>query len=183
MAHTYSHLFNLPTTGIRLFTVYGTWDRPDMAPILFANAITKDTPIKVFNNGNLERDFTYINDIIEGVARVIDNNSLESFSSINKEEYPKNEGEVVNNSKQTACYKIHNIGNGTPVNLMDFIDTIEDAIGKKAEKQMLPMQPGDVHKTFADVSALKKEFNYTPNTSLKSGITEFIKWYKSYYNY
>ncbi len=166
MAHTYSHLFNLPTTGLRFFTVYGPWGRPDMAPILFANAITKGEPIKVFNNGNLERDFTYIDDIIEGVTRVIDNNK----SSL------KIEGQV-----QSIPYAIHNIGNGNPEKLMDFIETIENAIGKKAEKQMLPMQPGDVYKTFADITTLKDEFNYAPNTTLKEGIKEFISWYKTYY--
>ncbi len=166
MAHTYSHLFNLPTTGLRFFTVYGPWGRPDMAPILFANAITKGEPIKVFNNGNLERDFTYIDDIIEGVTRVIDNNK----SSL------KIEGQL-----QNIPYAIHNIGNGNPEKLMDFIETIENAIGKKAEKQMLPMQPGDVYKTFADITTLKDEFNYVPNTNLKEGIKEFISWYKKYY--
>ncbi len=166
MAHTYSHLFNLPTTGLRFFTVYGPWGRPDMAPILFANAITKGDPIKVFNNGNLERDFTYIDDIIEGVTRVIDNNK----NSL------KIDGQL-----QSIPYAIHNIGNGNPEKLMDFIETIENAIGKKAEKQMLPMQPGDVYKTFADVTALKDEFNYAPNTTLKKGIRKFIDWYKTYY--
>ena len=166
MAHTYSHLFNLPTTGLRFFTVYGPWGRPDMAPILFANAITKGNPINVFNNGNLERDFTYIDDIVEGVTRVIDN----------KKNDLKIEGQPPN-----IPYAIYNIGNGTPEKLMDFIETIENAIGKKAEKQMLPMQPGDVYKTFADVTSLKNEFNYSPNTSLKKGIKEFISWYKTYY--
>ncbi len=168
MAHTYSHLFNLPTTGLRFFTVYGPWGRPDMAPILFANAITKGEPIKVFNNGNLQRDFTYIDDIIEGVTRVIDNHktNLELKTAVRRQHPP---------------YAIYNIGNGCPEKLMDFIETIENAIGKKAEKLMLPMQPGDVYKTFAEVSALKKEFNYAPNTTLKEGIKEFISWYKTYY--
>lgn len=170
MAHTYSHLFNIPTTGLRFFTVYGPWGRPDMAPILFANAITKNTPIKVFNNGNLERDFTYIDDITEGVVRVIDS-PLE----------PNLKTKVSEESTGTP-YAIHNIGNGTPVKLMDFIETIENAIGKKAEKLMMPMQPGDVYKTFANVSSLKEQFNYAPNTSLKDGIGKFIKWYKTYYN-
>ncbi len=181
MAHTYSHLFNIPTTGLRFFTVYGPWGRPDMAPILFTNAITKGEPIKVFNNGNLERDFTYIDDIIEGVTRVLDSNSLESFPSLNKEGWPKDGVVKTSNQQPTAPYAIHNIGNGNPVKLMDFIKTIESAIGKKAEKQMLPMQPGDVYKTFADVSTLKKQFGYTPTTALKDGIGEFIKWYKTYY--
>lgn len=172
MAHTYSHLFNVPTTGLRFFTVYGPWGRPDMAPILFANAITKGNPIKVFNKGNLERDFTYIDDIIEGVSRIIE--------GVNEE--PKNV--TLNESekqKLNTPYAIYNIGNGTPVKLMDFIKTIENAIGKKAKKQFMPMQPGDVYKTFADVSALKEQFDYTPNTTLKSGISKFVEWYKSFY--
>ena len=160
MAHTYSHLFNLPTTGLRFFTVYGPWGRPDMAPILFANAITKGEPIKVFNNGNLERDFTYIDDIIEGIVRIFDNSK---------------------NKITNTPYSIYNIGNGTPEKLMDFIETIESAIDKKGHKRMLPMQPGDVYKTFADVTALKRDFGYAPNTTLKQGISEFIKWYKTYY--
>ena len=167
MAHTYSHLFNLQTTGLRFFTVYGPWGRPDMAPILFANAITKGEPIKVFNNGNLQRDFTYIDDIVEGVTRII-NKSINNL-------------ELKTDASYTP-YSIHNIGNGNPEKLMDFIETIENAISKKAEKQMFPMQPGDVYKTFADVTTLKNEFNYAPNTTLKEGIGKFISWYKSYYN-
>jgi UDP-glucuronate 4-epimerase len=183
MAHTYSHLFNIQTTGLRFFTVYGPWGRPDMAPILFANAITQGKPIKVFNHGNLERDFTYVDDIVEGISCIISSSEL---SSLNNKQYPKNEGEVVvklnaQSSQPKAPYSIHNIGNGNPVKLMDFIETIESEIGKKAEKIMMPMQPGDVYKTFADVSALKEKFNYAPNTSLKTGIGEFIKWYKTYY--
>ncbi len=159
MAHTYSHLFKLPTTGLRFFTVYGPWGRPDMAPILFANAITNGEPIKVFNNGNLQRDFTYIDDIIEGVTRVLDSRK---------------------NKLADSPYSIHNIGNGNPEKLMYFIETIENAIGKKAKMQMLPMQPGDVYKTFADVTSLKRDFGYAPNTTLIDGIGEFIKWYKTY---
>ena len=166
MAHTYSHLFDLPTTGLRFFTVYGPWGRPDMAPILFANAITKGETLKVFNNGNLERDFTYISDIVEGVTRILDSHT------------DSNSG----NQPATPPYAIHNIGNGKPEKLMDFIETIENALNKKAKKQFMPMQPGDVYKTFADVSSLKKEFNYVPDTTLKKGIGEFIKWYKSYYS-
>jgi len=216
MAHTYSHLFKIPTTGLRFFTVYGPWGRPDMAPILFANAITNGNPIKVFNNGNLERDFTYVSDIVEGVIRVIDNppRTEDHFPSINQssisvppsggirqqskesgpdvaegdqKEYPRNEGEVVNQQQESGNqnpitpYAIHNIGNGNPVKLMDFIQTLENAIGKPAKKEMMPMQPGDVYKTFADVTALKEHLDYAPDTSLKEGIGEFIKWYKGYY--
>ncbi len=168
MAHTYSHLYNIPTTGLRFFTVYGPWGRPDMAPILFANAISKGNPIKVFNNGNLERDFTYVDDIVEGITRMITSGP---FSSANKEEM----------AETKAPYSIHNIGNGNPVKLMDFIETIENSIGKKAIKEMYPMQAGDVYKTFADVTSLQEQYNYAPNTSLKEGIGEFIKWYKEYY--
>ncbi len=162
MAYTYSHLFSIPTTGLRFFTVYGPWGRPDMAPILFANAITNNKSINVFNHGNLERDFTYIDDIVEGVTNVIN-------SPVKKE-------------RDSVPYAIHNIGNGNPVKLMDFIGTMENALDKKAEKVFLPMQPGDVYKTFADVNSLKTNYGYAPDTDLKSGIAEFVKWYKKYYN-
>lgn len=163
MAYTYSHLYHLPTTGLRFFTVYGPWGRPDMAPILFANAITNNKPIKVFNNGNLARDFTYINDIVEGISLVINQ-------------------PVYLNGESESPYAIYNIGNGNPVQLMDFIETMEKAIGKKAIKEFYPMQPGDVYKTFADVSHLKDKFGYAPATKLKDGISSFVKWYKSYYS-
>jgi UDP-glucuronate 4-epimerase len=168
MAHTYSHLFNIRTTGLRFFTVYGPWGRPDMAPILFANSISNARPIKVFNNGNLERDFTFIDDIVEGIVRVINSTS------------PVNQQQIIDN-QPTAPYSIYNIGNGNPVKLLDFIETMENAIGKKAIKEFLPMQPGDVYKTFADVDALKNDFGYEPNTSIKKGIWEFVKWFKGYY--
>lgn len=160
MAHTYSHLYQLPTTGLRFFTVYGPWGRPDMAPILFAKAITEDTPIKVFNNGDLSRDFTYIDDIVNGILAVCDN--------------------VPTVSEEQAFYRLLNIGNATPVKLMDFIQTMEEALGKEAIKEMYPMQAGDVKQTYADVSALKAVCDYAPNTSLKEGIGEFVKWYKDY---
>ena len=158
MAHTYSHLFKLPTTGLRFFTVYGPWGRPDMAPFLFTKAILNDKPINVFNNGKMERDFTYIDDITEGVMRVIDN--------------PQ---------KTETPYKIYNIGNNAPVKLMDFIETLEEKIGKTAEKNMMEMQPGDVYSTYADTSELIKDLGYKPKTPLKEGISEFIDWYKSFY--
>ena len=161
MAHTYSHLFNIRTTGLRFFTVYGPWGRPDMAPILFANAIKNNKPIKVFNNGNLERDFTYIDDIVDGIIHVI--------NSTNQKE------------NDIIPYSIYNIGNGNPVKLMDFIETMENAFHKKAKKEYLPMQAGDVLKTFADVDALKSDFGYAPNTDLKKGIGEFAKWFNEYY--
>ncbi len=158
MAHCYTHLFNLPTTALRFFTVYGPWGRPDMAPMLFANAIMSGKPIKVFNNGNLERDFTYIDDIVEGVVRVI----LES------------------QIKQEKYYKIYNIGNNKPVKLMDFIETLEEALGKEAIKEFLPMQPGDVYSTYADISQMETDFNYAPKTDIKEGIEQFAKWFKKY---
>jgi UDP-glucuronate 4-epimerase len=168
MAHTYSHLFNIRTTGLRFFTVYGPWGRPDMAPILFANAISNNIAIKVFNNGNLERDFTYIDDIVEGIVRVI-------YSTIPGNQQP------ATGSHQSIPYSIYNIGNGNPVKLLDFIETMEAALGKKAIKDFLPMQPGDVYKTFADINALKNDFGYEPNTSVQKGIGEFVKWFKEYY--
>ncbi|PIF02166.1 MAG: NAD-dependent epimerase [Draconibacterium sp.] len=159
MAHTYSHLFNLKTTGLRFFTVYGPWGRPDMAPILFASAIKNGETIQVFNNGNLERDFTYIDDIIEGLSRII----LQS--------------EKLN----TDTYSIFNIGNGNPVKLLDFISILEEKMGKKAKKKFVDMQPGDVYRTFADVSELKEKYGYKPQTLLIDGIENFIKWYETYY--
>lgn len=157
MAHVYAHLYGIATTGLRFFTVYGPWGRPDMAPILFANAISKGEPIKVFNNGNLSRDFTYIDDIIEGTIRVIDH-------------IPTN----------SPAYKIYNIGCGHPTQLMDFIHTIEQCMGIKAKMNMQPMQPGDVYQTYADTTKLEKEIGYKPKVKLTEGIDEFIKWYKIY---
>lgn len=158
MAHTYSHLFGLHTTGLRFFTVYGPWGRPDMALFLFTEAILKDQPIKVFNHGKMERDFTYIDDIVEGVVRVMEKDI-----------------------SQQLPYHIYNIGNNKSVKLMDFIREIENNLGKVAKKEMLPMQPGDVAKTWADVDALIKDYDYKPNTPIEEGIRKFISWYKSYY--
>lgn len=169
MAHTYSHLFNLRTTGLRFFTVYGPWGRPDMAPVLFAEAITKGRPIKVFNNGYLERDFTYIDDIIEGIVRVIHSTVTGNQQQATSKQKP-----------ETPC-SIYNIGSGNPIKLMDFIETLENAFHKKSIKEFLPMQPGDVLKTFADVNALKNDFGYAPNATLKKGIGEFVKWFREYY--
>ena len=158
MAHTYGHLYNFKTTGLRFFTVYGPWGRPDMAYYLFTEAISKDQPIKVFNNGEMERDFTYIDDIVNGVTKIIEKN-------IDSREH----------------YKIYNIGNNKTESLQDFIMTIEEAIGKDAIKEMYPMQQGDVPRTFANVDELIKDYKYTPNTNIKSGIGDFIRWYKEYY--
>lgn len=170
MAHTYSHLFGLPTTGLRFFTVYGPWGRPDMAPFLFTKTILKGQPIKVFNHGNLQRDFTYVDDIVEGIIRVIDQSA--------KPVAGKNPGI---SESATAPYKIYNIGNSAPVKLMDFISAIENALGKKAVKEFLPMQPGDVYSTEADVSDLINEMNYKPDTSLEKGINKFVEWFREFY--
>ena len=157
MAHTYSHLYGIKTTGLRFFTVYGPWGRPDMAPMLFTSAITEDRPIKVFNNGEMSRDFTYIDDIVDGIIKVL------------------------NDQLSTTPYKVYNIGNNAPVSLMEFIETIENAIGKKAEKNFMPMQDGDVVSTYADVSGLMNDFGYKPDTDLKDGIEQFVKWYTEFY--
>lgn len=159
MAHTYSHLYDFKTTGLRFFTVYGPWGRPDMAMFLFTDAIEKNEPIKVFNNGDLERDFTYIDDIIEGVMKII---------NPEKEISPTN-------------YSLYNIGNSKPVKLMDFINEIEKQLGKKAKKDMYPMQPGDVSRTWADVDSLKANYNYNPNTPVETGVEKFVEWYIDYY--
>ena len=161
MAHSYSKLYGLPTTGLRFFTVYGPWGRPDMAPMLFATAISKGEPIKVFNNGNLSRDFTYIDDIVEGTIQVIDRKPV-------AEACPNN-----------VPWKIYNIGCSKPVQLMDFINEIETALGVEANKIFLPMQQGDVLKTYADTSKLERECGYKPTTTLHEGIGKFIEWFKS----
>lgn len=160
MASCYTKLYGFPATGLRFFTVYGPWGRPDMAPILFATAIRDGKPIKVFNNGDMMRDFTYVDDIVEGIIRVLDSKG---------DEAPK-EGETL--------HAVYNIGCSNPVKLMDFIDTIEEAMGKKAEKIMMPMQPGDVYQTYADTTRLEQDMGYKPHVSLKEGIGEFIGWFK-----
>lgn len=160
MAHTYSHLFQLPTTGVRLFTVYGPWGRPDMAPMLFADSIRKGNNIRVFNNGDLLRDFTYVEDIAKGITLLL--NHIPGV----KEEHP--------------YYQIYNIGNSAPVKLMDFIRTMEKAMGKEAILEMLPMQPGDVTVTYADTTKLMHNTGYKPTTKLTDGIKEFVQWYNSY---
>ena len=172
MAHTYSHLYNLPVTGLRFFTVYGPWGRPDMALFLFTKAILEDKPIDVYNNGDIKRDFTYIDDITEGVVRTIDNPPAGNKNWNGKNPDP---------GSSLAPYKIYNIGNNSPVQLLDFIETIEKALGKTAKKNMLPMQPGDVKATYADVDGLVEDFGYRPGTKIKDGISKFIKWYREYY--
>ena len=173
MAHSYSKLYGLAVTGLRFFTVYGPWGRPDMAPMLFARAISNGEQIKVFNNGDMLRDFTYIDDIVEGVLRVIDH-----IPSSN----PSWSGQIPDPSSSTAPYKIYNIGNSHPVKLMDFIQAIEGAIGHPAEKIYLPMQPGDVYQTNADTTALQNELGFKPNKAIKEGVKETIEWYRSFYH-
>ena len=163
MAHTYSHLYGIPTTGLRFFTVYGPWGRPDMSPFLFADAILNNKPIKVFNHGDMMRDFTYIDDIVEGVVRVADKPARPQVNS-------------------SVPYRVFNIGNNQPEKLMDFIGILENAFGKVAEKEFLPMQAGDVKATYADTSALETWVGFKPYTPLKDGIAKFADWYKAYYN-
>ena len=163
MAHTYSHLYGIPTTGLRFFTVYGPWGRPDMSPFLFADAILNNKPIKVFNHGDMMRDFTYIDDIVEGVVRVADKPARPQVNS-------------------SVPYRVFNIGNNQPEKLMDFIGILENAFGKLAEKEFLPMQAGDVKATYADTSALETWVGFKPYTPLKDGIAKFADWYKAYYN-
>jgi UDP-glucuronate 4-epimerase len=172
MAHTYSHLFGIRATGLRFFTVYGPWGRPDMALFLFTKAALAGEPIKVFNNGDMKRDFTYIDDIVEGVVRVIDNpaSADKRWSGIDP-----------NPGSSSAPYKIYNIGNNNPVRLMDFIEAIENALGKKITKEMLPIQPGDVPATFADVTDLVEDMDYKPATPVQQGIDNFVAWYVDFF--
>ena len=172
MAHTYAHLYGIQTTGLRFFTVYGPWGRPDMAPMLFTDAILNDRAIKVFNNGKMSRDFTYIDDIVDGVIKVIDNPAKPNKN------WNAKDPEI---SSSSAPYKLYNIGNNAPLPLMTFIETIEDALGKKAEKNFMPMQDGDMVGTYADVSGLMENFGYKPDTKLTDGIGEFVKWYRKFY--
>jgi len=158
MAHTYSHLFGINTIGLRFFTVYGPWGRPDMAMFLFTDAILNNKPVKVFNSGELSRDFTYIDDIVDGVVATL-----------------------LQDTASDELYQLYNVGNSKPVKLLDFINEIEKSTGKEAIKEMLPMQPGDVEKTWADVSELQQKFGYNPSTEIATGVKNFIDWYKTYY--
>ena len=172
MAHTYSHLFNIPTTGLRFFTVYGPWGRPDMALFLFTQSILADEPINVFNHGKHRRDFTYIDDIVEGVIRTLDN-----VASPN----PNWSGDSPDPGTSLAPFKTYNIGSNNPVELLRYIEIIENCLGKKAIKNMLPMQPGDVPATYADVEDLILDVDYKPTTRVEDGIAKFVEWYRSYY--
>lgn len=173
MAHSYSHLYGIPSTGLRFFTVYGPWGRPDMSPMLFTDAILNDRPIKVFNNGDMLRDFTFIDDIVEGVIRTIDNVATPNaeWDSINPDP-----------SSSPAPYRIYNIGNSNPVKLMEFIKCIETACGKEAQKNFLPMQPGDVYQTNADTSTLEAAVGFKPAKDIQEGVNETVNWYRSFYN-
>ena len=172
MAHSYSYLYDLPMTGLRFFTVYGPWGRPDMATFLFTKKILSGESIDVFNNGHHKRDFTYVDDIVEGIIRVLDKPNTKNASW---------SGATPDPAMSSAPYRIYNIGNHSPVLLSDFIETLEDVIGKKAEKVFKDMQPGDVPDTFADSSDLKNDFGYHPSTPLRQGLESFFNWYKEFY--
>jgi UDP-glucuronate 4-epimerase len=172
MAHTYSHLYGLPTTGLRFFTVYGPWGRPDMALFLFTRAILDGRPIDVFNHGNMQRDFTYVDDIVEGVIRVVD-----KTAAVNPEYDPISADPATSN----APYRVFNIGNNNPVQLLDFISAIEDALGMRAEKRLLPLQDGDVPATYANTDLLDDWVGFVPGTSVREGVGRFVAWYRDYY--
>ncbi|HUW52803.1 MAG TPA: NAD-dependent epimerase [Rhodanobacter sp.] len=172
MAHTYSHLYCLPTTGLRFFTVYGPWGRPDMSPMLFADRISRGEPIDVFNYGRHSRDFTYIDDIVEGVIRTLDRVAQPDPGYDPMQPSP---------GLSSAPYRLYNIGNDQPVQLLRFIELLEQNLGRTVEKRLLPMQPGDVSDTWADVSALRRDVGYAPNTSIEDGVARFVAWYRGYY--
>lgn len=174
MAHTYSHLFDISTTGLRFFTVYGPWGRPDMALYLFTKAALEGNTIDVFNNGEMLRDFTYVDDIVEGIIRVIDNPAKKD------EDWNGKTGQV---STSSAPYKVYNIGNNNPIKLMDFITAIENRLGKKINKNMMPIQPGDVPATFADVKDLVEDLGYKPETPIQEGVNQFVDWYLEFFGY
>ena len=173
MAHAYSYLHRLPTTGLRFFTVYGPWGRPDMALFKFTKAIINEKPIEVFNHGKHTRDFTYIDDIVEGIIKIIDKPPTEGNNWNSNEPDP---------ASSNAPWKIYNIGSNRPVQLLDYIKALEYALGKKAKINFLPLQPGDVQDTYANIDNLIEKFNYKPKTSVIDGVSSFVKWYKNYYN-
>ena len=171
MAHTYSHLYSLPTTGLRFFTVYGPWGRPDMALFMFTKAILEGDKISVYNYGNHRRDFTYIDDIVEGVVRVLDKPAKSN---------PEWNGNNPDSGTSKSPWRVYNIGNNSPVELLDYISAVEDSLGIKADKTLLPLQPGDVPDTYANVDDLVREFNYRPSMSIKQGVENFVQWYREY---
>ncbi len=172
MAHTYSSLYKLPCTGLRFFTVYGPLGRPDMAYFLFTKAILENKPIDVFNHGKMKRDFTYVDDIVEGIVRLIDNVPKSN---------PSWDGDEPDSATSYAPYKLYNIGNNNPVELMTFIEVLEDCLGAKAVKNLLPLQPGDVPATYADIDDLSKDVGFKPSTPIEDGIKKFVEWYREYY--
>ncbi len=172
MAHTYSHLFNIPTTGLRFFTVYGPWGRPDMALFMFCKNIIEGEPINVFNYGKHKRDFTFIDDIVEGVTRTLDKIA---------EPNPAWDSDKPDPASSNAPFRVYNIGNNSPVDLEHYIHVLEECLGKKAEKNLLPLQAGDVPDTYADVTSLMKDVDYKPDTSVEDGIAKFVEWYREYY--
>jgi UDP-glucuronate 4-epimerase len=172
MAHTYSHLYNVPTTGLRFFTVYGPWGRPDMALFLFTKAILDGKPIDVFNFGNMRRDFTYIDDIVEGMVRVMKKPPTGSIDW---------SGESPDPGTSRAPYRLYNIGNNRPIELLRFIELLETELGRTAKKNLLPLQPGDVPETYADVEDLVRDVGFKPNTPIELGISRFVSWYREYY--
>jgi len=174
MAYTYSHLFKIPATGLRFFTVYGPWGRPDMAMALFTSSILNNQDVNIFNNGNMFRDFTYIDDIVEGIIRVMNNIPVSSTKSLDAND---------NEAGSLASYKVYNIGNSTPVKLMDYIEAIEKTLQIPAKRNYLPMQPGDVFHTYADTSELQKDVGYKPVTKIQEGIDAYVRWFKEYYNF
>ena len=174
MAHVYSHLFGIPATGLRYFTVYGPWGRPDMSPILFARAIMDEKPIQVFNHGDMKRDFTYIEDVVEGTLRVLDQPAACE---------PGFDASAPDPATSWAPWRLYNVGNHRPVPLMDYIAALEHALGKRALTEMMPMQPGDVQATCADTERLARAVGFAPSTSLEQGLAKFARWFKSYYGY
>jgi UDP-glucuronate 4-epimerase len=172
MAHSYSHLYRIPTTGLRFFTVYGPWGRPDMALFLFTRAILAGDPIQIFNRGQMRRDFTYIDDIVEGVVRLIDRPAVPD---------PKWSGDSPDASSSQAPYRLYNIGNHSPVELLRLVEILEECLGRAAIRDLMPMQPGDVPETYADVSDLAKDVGFSPSTPIEIGVSKFVEWYRSYY--
>ena len=173
MAHSYASLYQIPVTGLRFFTVYGPWGRPDMALFMFTKNILEGKPINVFNNGNMVRDFTYVTDIVEGVVRALDQPAKQNLNW---------DGGNPDSATSYAPYRIYNIGNSKPIQLMDYIGALEEALGKKAEYHFMPMQQGDVPATNADVTKLQNDLNYRPSVTVKEGVSHFVKWYREYYN-
>ena len=172
MAHAYSHLYRLPTTGLRFFTVYGPWGRPDMALYLFTDAIVRGEPINIFNNGEMSRDFTYVDDIVEGVLRI---------AEMVAEPDPDWDASAPDPATSNAPYRIYNIGNNQPVKLLDYVEALENSLGRKATRNLMPMQPGDVKNTYADVTKLTEAVGYRPSTSVKDGVERFVAWYREYH--